>query len=162
MPRGKPAIARRRARVLALQGLYEADIAGHSAGMSLESLVEEAGLAEGALAYAKDLMEGVTRRRGEIDEVIYKFAPAWPVTQLPAVDRNILRLALFELRFSLDVPSKVAINEAVEMAKTFGSDTSGRFVNGVLGSVMDDMAWTEAAAHEVIAVIKPNSNQKEK
>ena len=130
--------------------------------MSLESLVEEAGLAEGALAYAKDLMEGVTRRRGEIDEVIHKFAPAWPVTQLPAVDRNILRLALFELRFSLDVPSKVAINEAVEMAKTFGSDTSGRFVNGVLGSVMDDMAWTEAAAHEVIAVIKPNSNQKEK
>jgi N utilization substance protein B len=78
---------------------------------------------------------GVTRHRQALDEHIKRYAPAWPVDQIPVVDRNILRLAIFELLIDNRVPVKVAINEAVELAKSFGSDNSARFVNGVLSSV---------------------------
>ena len=80
-------------------------------------------------------MSGVIQSKQEIDEKIKRFAPAWPVDQLPAVDRNILRLAIFELLMDNKVPVSVSINEAVELAKKFGSDSSARFVNGVLSSV---------------------------
>lgn len=89
--------------------------------------------------YALQVIEGVVRQRDEIDEFIHKFAPAWPIRQLPAVDRNILRLALFEIRYGPGVPHKVAINEAVELAKAFGGESSARFVNGVLGAVMEEI-----------------------
>ncbi|UCC91017.1 MAG: transcription antitermination factor NusB, partial [Dehalococcoidia bacterium] len=71
----------------------------------------------------------------KIDQNIRRFAPAWPIEQIPVIDRNILRLAIFELLCDNKVPVKVAINEAVELAKRFGSDSSSKFVNGVLGSV---------------------------
>ena len=86
-----------------------------------------------------ELTEGVRERRSEIDQRIQEFAPAWPVRQLPAVERNILRLALYEMHYRTDTPHKVAINEAVELAKVFGAETSPKFVNGVLGSAMDRM-----------------------
>ncbi len=86
-----------------------------------------------------ELTEGVRERRSEIDKHIQRFAPAWPVGQLPAVERNILRLALYEMHYRPDTPRKVAINEAVELAKVFGAETSPKFVNGVLGSAMDQM-----------------------
>ena len=80
-----------------------------------------------------------------MDQTILHYAPAWPVAQLPAVDRNILRIALFELKYHQETPNKTAVNEAVELAKTFGSDSSARFINGVLGSVMADMELGELA-----------------
>ena len=102
-------------------------------------LGEEAGLTEESSAYAMELTEGVRNLRSEIDKRIQLFAPAWPVNQLPAVERNILRLALFEMHYRTDTPRKVAINEAVELAKVFGAETSPKFVNGVLGSAMEQI-----------------------
>jgi N utilization substance protein B len=126
---------RRRARAIALQALYEFDSAGHDAEKALEHLLSGAGLSGEDADFARGLVGGVVRNRERIDEHIVKFAPAWPLEQIPVVDRNILRLAIFEILLDNNVPVKVAINEAVELAKKFGSDSSSRFVNGVLGSV---------------------------
>ena len=126
---------RRKARAIALQVLYELDSAGHDAEAALAHLVADSGLSEENVAFARDLVNGVIQNREQIDQHIRKFAPAWPLEQIPIVDRNILRLAIFEVLLDNNVPVKVAINEAVELAKKFGSDSSSRFVNGVLGSV---------------------------
>ena len=88
--------------------------------------------------FALSLVDGVIAHRGELDKVIAKHAPEWPVDQLAVVDRNVLRIALFELLYLQDVPLKVAVNEAVELGKTFGSDTAPRFVNGVLGAFLQE------------------------
>ena len=147
MLREKSGHFRRRSRVLALQTLYEVDLAGHRLDDSYGRLLEEeAHLPQGSADYAFELVEGVSGRRDEIDSLIHRFAPAWPVAQLPVVDRNILRLALFEICFGHGTPSKVAINEAVELAKGFGSESSARFVNGVLGSVMDSMELAQTVS----------------
>ncbi len=127
--------ARRKARAIALQVLYEVDLAGHDAESALAHLVDEGKLSEGNAAFARNLVSGVIQNKEEIDRHIKKFAPAWPIEQISAVDRNILRLAIFEVLLDNDMPVKVAINEAVELAKMFGSDNSSKFVNGVLGSV---------------------------
>ena len=97
-------------------------------------------MAEGDLSdenntFVRELVGGVVRNRDEIDRSIEKFAPAWPVEQIAMVDRNILRLAIFEILFDNKVPVKVAVSEAVELAKSFGSENSSKFVNGVLGSI---------------------------
>jgi len=149
MPKANSTELRRKARALALQALYEADIASHQVDDCFGWLKGEAGLPEASFEYALELVEGVMGRRDEVDAAIAKFATAWPVNQLPVVDRNILRLAMFELIFSKGVPHKVAINEAVELAKTFGGESSPRFVNGVLGSVMDEMEITSPQVAEV-------------
>jgi N utilization substance protein B len=127
--------ARRRARAIALQALYEIDSVGHDAEEPLTYLLADGELPEGSAAFARELVSGVIQNRKEIDQNIKNFAPAWPVEQIPVIDRNVLRLAIFEILLDNKVPVKVAINEAVELAKTFGSDNSARFVNGVLGSV---------------------------
>jgi N utilization substance protein B len=126
---------RRKARAIALQVLYEFDSAGHDLEAALAHLLADAGLSEDNVAFARDLVSGVIQNREQIDQHIQRFAPAWPLEQIPIVDRNILRLAIFEILLDNNVPVKVAINEAVELAKKFGSDSSSRFVNGVLGSV---------------------------
>jgi len=126
---------RRKARRLALQALYEIDSAGHGVEEVVARLLVEAGLSEESHAFVRELVDGVIQNRDKLDQSIQKFAPAWPVAQIPVVDRNILRLAIFEILLDNRMPVKVAINEAVELAKTFGSDNSARFVNGVLGSV---------------------------
>jgi N utilization substance protein B len=126
---------RRRARAVALQVLYESDSVGHDVESALTHLLAESGLSEEDAAFSRGLVDGVVRNREEIDKHIRKFAPAWPLEQIPVVDRNILRLAIFEILLDNSVPVKVAINEAVELAKKFGSDSSSRFVNGVLGSI---------------------------
>jgi N utilization substance protein B len=98
--------------------------------------------------FVKAEVEGVIKSVKEIDEIIEKAAPDWPISQIALVDRNILRLGVYELMFTEDIPPKVAINEAIELAKTFGGKSSGKFVNGVLGgiykSVKDDMHEKEA------------------
>jgi len=126
---------RHKARVLALQALYEVNAVGHDVEKVLPHLLAESGLSGENATFAQGLVSGVLQNKKEIDQHIKDFAPAWPVEQIPVVDRNILRLAIFEILLDNNVPVKVAINEAVELAKTFGSDSSPRFVNGVLGSV---------------------------
>jgi N utilization substance protein B len=126
---------RRRARAIALQALYEIDFTGRDAGAVVGRLLGEAGLSEESGAFVRGLVEGVVRNRDEIDGNIRRFAPAWPLELLAIIDRNILRLAIFEILFDNEVPVKVAISEAVELAKGFGSESSAKFTNGVLGSV---------------------------
>jgi N utilization substance protein B len=127
--------AQRRARAIALQALYEVDSVGHDITGTLARLLVNGELPEENATFVRELVSGVLQNREEIDQNINNFAPAWPVAQIPVIDRNILRLAIFEILLDNKVPVKVAINEAVELAKTFGSDSSARFVNGVLGSV---------------------------
>jgi len=126
---------RRKARALALQALYEIDSVGHEMEAVVSRLLAKGELSEENAAFIRDLVSGVIQNREQIDCNIQSFAPAWPVEQIPVVDRNILRLAIFEILLDNKVPVKVAINEAVELAKMFGGDNSAKFVNGVLGSV---------------------------
>ncbi len=127
--------ARRKARIIALQALYEVDSIGHEIGEVVTRLLARERLSEENAAFTRELVSGVIQNRERIDQSIRNFAPAWPVDQIPIVDRNILRLAIFEILLNNKVPVSAAINEAVELAKTFGSDNSSKFVNGVLGSI---------------------------
>jgi len=127
--------ARRKARALALQALYEIDSVGHKTEEVVTRLLANEALPEEDAAFTRELVSGVIQNKEKIDQNIRHFAPAWPIEQIPVIDRNILRLAIFELLFDNKAPVKVAINEAVELAKKFGSDSSPKFVNGVLGSV---------------------------
>jgi N utilization substance protein B len=127
--------ARRRARALVLQALYELDFTNHTPEHALGCRLKDKPLPESATAFAFQLVEGTVERIPEVDRVVAELAPEWPVEQIAVVDRNILRIAVYELLFNTETPPKVAINEAVELAKMFGSDSSPRFVNGVLGSL---------------------------
>ena len=136
---------RRQSRVLALQSLYEADVTPHSSAEILARIRAEGTTAPETLQYASDLVNGVRANRSTIDARIAEAAPAFPVDQLPTIDRNVLRLAIFELLHGPDVPPRAAINEAVEIAKDFGGDGSGRFVNGVLGAIFERLGPEPAA-----------------
>jgi len=127
--------ARRKARALALQALYEVDSVGHEVEETVTHLLADGRLSVENGAFVRELVSAIIQNKEKIDLTIQNFASAWPLEQLPVVDRNILRLAIFEILLDNKVPVKVAINEAVELAKTFGGDNSSRFVNGVLGSV---------------------------
>jgi len=126
---------RRKARAVALQALYEIDSVGHDIEETLTHLLDNVNSPEESVVFVHELVNGVIQNREELDQNIKNFAPAWPVKQIPLIDRNILRLAIFEILLDNKVPVKVVINEAVELSKTFGSDNSARFVNGVLGSI---------------------------
>jgi N utilization substance protein B len=126
---------RRKARIVALKALYELDAVAHEPQDILARLVEEAAAPPEVEAFARELVTGVLEHREEIDEVIRQKATAWPLEQVAVVDRNILRLAIFEILLDNRVPVRAAINEAVELAKAFGGESSPKFVNGVLGAV---------------------------
>lgn len=128
--------ARRRARVLALQALYEIDCSGHPPGRVLQQRLEETPLPKPAADFASRLVLGVLQYRALLDPFIQQHAPEWPLDQMAYVDRNVLRMALYEFAVEGQTPVKVAINEAVELAKMFGSDSSPRFINGVLGALV--------------------------
>lgn len=127
--------ARRKARVIALQSLFELDSVGHKPAESVARIAEETGARRDAADYALTLVNGVIKHRERIDEIIAQTAPAWPLDQIAVTDRNILRLAIYEIVIDNKVPMRAAINEAVELAKEYGGENSPRFVNGVLGSV---------------------------
>jgi len=127
---------RRKARTIALQTLYELDCSTHKPKAVLARLLDEKALPDEAADFACSLVDGVLQQKKSIDDVIRRFAPAFPINQIAPIDRNILRLAIFEILFDNRVPMKAAINEAVELAKSFGGDTSQKFINGVLGSVV--------------------------
>ena len=128
---------RHKARILALQALYEVDSVAHPPEAAIVRLLAEAGLPEEISGFSRDLVNGTIKNLKEIDSNIKKYAPAYPVKQLAIIDRNILRLAIFEILFDNKVPVKVAVNEAVELAKAFGGGSSAKFINGVLGSVSE-------------------------
>ena len=132
-----PGDLRRRSRAFALQALYELDLSSHSVDGSVRWLQQEEHLPSEALPFALQLIQGVMEHQGELDDLIETLAPTWPVRLLASVDRNILRLALYEVKFEAGVPAKAAINEAVELAKAFGSESTSKFVNGVMGTVME-------------------------
>lgn len=143
--------ARRRARAVVLQALYEIDCAGHPPGTVLQQRLEEAPLPEQAADFARRLLFGVLQYQAILDPFIQKYAPEWPLEQMAYIDRNILRLALYEFAVNGETPVKVAINEAVELAKMFGSDSSPRFVNGVLGALVplkDEIARRAQASRQ--------------
>lgn len=141
---------RRQARISALQALYELDTTNHSAGEVITYRLEEHPLSPEGETFLRQLVSGVLHYRDQLDALIQKHAPAWPVTQIAVIDRNLLRLALYELSGRVDTPAKVAINEAVDLAKLFGSDSSSRFINGVLGSAL--------AGHKRIDLETPAAN----
>ena len=126
---------RHQARILALQILYEVDLTGHALDDVIAHTFAEQPPTTPIRAHAERLARGTVEARALIDPHIEAAASAFPLPQLPAVDRNVLRLAIFELLNEPEVPLKAAINEAVELAKRFGGANSGRFVNGVLGTV---------------------------
>jgi N utilization substance protein B len=140
-------------RTIAMQALFEWDFNGQQ-----DDLVEmvknqqqelESELEDGQ--FSLDLALGVQKNITAIDEIITKHAPEWPIEQIPPVDRNVLRLGVYELMFLKQVPPKVAINEAVEIGKTFGGESSGKFINGVLGTLFKEMGFDkDAEAGEVL------------
>jgi N utilization substance protein B len=127
-------------RALALQSLYEWDFHGgeKSAVDMLKRNVEEFAPDLDEKEFAEQIVNGIEENQEHIDGLITKFATDWPLPKITTVDRNVLRIGTFELTYTHEIPSKVAINEAIELAKTFGGESSGKFVNGVLGAVYRD------------------------
>ena len=132
------------ARSIIMQALYQWDFRGKPTA-ALPAIVKQnivefgAGLEENT-GYVEETTKKIIEQISQIDGVIGKYAPKWPIEQITLVDRNILRLGIYELKFvNTDVPPKVAINESIELAKNFGGPSSGKFVNGVLGAIYNDM-----------------------
>ena len=140
--------------MLTLQCLFGMDLRNWSQEISqeisLEWLIEDDPISPGTRIFAQELIRGVREDLAQLDRLIHQYAPAWPVDQLSVVDRNVLRIALFELLFRTETPRKSAVNEAVELAKAFGSESSARFVNGVLGSIMVDLDSGELVADQPV------------
>jgi N utilization substance protein B len=140
---------RTRARSLALQVLYEVDIANHPPGEIYQLRLEENPLPDDVAEFARQIIFGVLPIESTLDHLIAKYAPEWPLDQIAAIDRNILRMALWEFAVYGETPLKVAINEAVELAKLYGSDSAPRFVNGVLGALAEHLSEIQQAVQNL-------------
>ena len=134
---------RRKARIAALQALYELDCTRHKAEETSARLRAGETLTQEALDFSEGLVKGVVQHEPELDALIRKFAPAFPIEQMAIIDKGILRLAIFEILFGGKTPPKVAINEAIELAKDFAGDSSPRLINGVLGSLTAERQVTK-------------------
>jgi len=131
--------SRTKARSIALQVLYEVDISGHSPGSILTERFQQLQMDDSLKSFISQIVSGVIEYRKVLDEFIEDFAPDWPLDQVAIIDRNLLRIALWEIAVYKKTPIKVAINEAIELAKIYGSDGSPRFINGVLGGCIDNL-----------------------
>lgn len=127
--------SRTKARCAALQALYEIDLTGHQPELVIHERIIEENLDNKMAEFTRQIVLNVWPLINDLDQFIAEQAPEWPLDQVAVIDRNILRIALWEFAVSGNTPMKVAINEAVELAKMFGSDSAPRFVNGVLGSL---------------------------
>lgn len=127
---------RHQARSLALQALYELDCTDHKVGAVLSERLSAPDVREETNTLATRLVQGVLENQYQINTMIHRYAPEWPLSQIALVDRNVLRIAIYELLIDRSNPVKVAINEAIELAKTFGTESSPRFINGVLGALV--------------------------
>jgi len=128
--------ARRKARGLALQALYELDCTTHPLEQVIRARLDDATLSDDGETFVFALVNGVVTHTAELDTLIQKYAPEWPLDQMAIVDKTVLRIAIWEFAISRTTPMKVAINEAVELAKIYGSEAAARFVNGVLGTLV--------------------------
>jgi transcription antitermination protein NusB len=131
--------SRTKARSIALQVLYEADQSNHLPGLIVTQRLEDTPLDDRLEVFVQEIISGIVPIQPALDEVISHHAPEWPFDQVAIIDRNILRIALWEMTFTSDTPIKVIINEAIELGKQYGSDSSPRFINGVLGSLVNDL-----------------------
>ncbi len=137
--------SRTKARSIALQALYEIDISRHPYGLVLSERLEENPMDENLAQFTTEIVLGVLSIVDRLDSFIAQHAPEWPLDQVAVIDRNILRIALWEFAFQGSTPIKVAINEAIELAKMYGSDSTPRFVNGVLGSLANRQSEIQQA-----------------
>jgi N utilization substance protein B len=128
--------SRTKARAIALQVLYEFDLTGHPIGIILVNRFQEEDQDSKSVKFTEEIVYGVYPYILKLDEIIAHYAPEWPLDQVASIDRNIIRIALWEFAVKKCTPIKVAINEAVELGKIYGSDSTPRFVNGVLGSLV--------------------------
>jgi len=142
------------ARSIAMQTLYQWDFKNKPTAV-LPAIIENniiefgAGLEEDK-EFVHEIVHGVIDHLEEIDEVIKKYSTNWPIDQISIVDRNILRIGVFELKFNENIPAKVAINEAIEIAKNYGGASSGKFVNGILGAIFNDFSQEEKTKKDII------------
>ena len=153
------AAKRHQARDNALTALFEIDLTGHNPALVMQERLQANPLPSKAAEFMNRIVNGTLENRSKYDSIIAKYAPEWPVDQLPVVDRNILRMALYELE-NEDTPVKVVIDEAVELAKTYGGDNSPRFVNGVLGSVVRNEAIERKIEEKKVADAGERSAQR--
>ena len=133
-----------------MQSLYEWDFYGRKEGdlaLILERNIKDFGPGLEDLEFVRGIAEGILKHLKDIDNIIEKAAPEWPISQIPIIDRNVLRIGLYELLYANkeEVPPKVAINESIELAKTFSGKISGKFINGVLGTVYKQLSETKWA-----------------
>ena len=135
-------MSRRLAREKAFQMLFQIDVGRNSLDIAKHTL-QEADLAPADESFALKLVEGTCKNIKEFDSLIKKYSSQWDIERLASVDKNVMRMALFEMKYLPDVPSNVAINEAIELVKVFGSEDSGKFVNGILDSIQKDSQFLE-------------------
>lgn len=142
--------SRTKARGIALQVLYETDIMGHPPGEVLSNRLEDEPIEDNLVEFTRQIIFGVLPLVSKLDNFIAQHAPEWPLDQVAIIDRNIIRIALWEFAVEGCTPVKVAINEAIELAKIYGSDSTPRFVNGVLGS----LANRQNEIHQIFGTFK--------
>ncbi len=156
------------ARSIAMQTLYQWDFTQRSMpekfeNMDLEETISynltEFGPGLDDHEFSRELVHGVLDNQKDIDEIIVQYAPDWPLEQITNVDRNILRIGVYEMKMTENIPSRVAINEAIELAKSFGGESSGKFVNGVLGAIYNDI---KESGEMKEADLKPPKKKEEK
>ena len=130
------------ARTIALQTLYQWDFNGQEKSgieQTVKTNLDNFAPQFDDKGFIKNLVTGVIDNQKNIDDLIIKYAPEWPLDQITMIDRNVLRIGIQEMKYDDDIPEKVAINEAIELAKTFGGESSGKFVNGVLGTIYKEL-----------------------
>lgn len=134
-------MSRRLARETALQVLFQLDMTGDMENVKPVILkwAEEFAVPEVSIPFAEELVEGTLTNKVVIDEKLESFSEGWPLTRMANVDRNLLRLATYEILFRVDIPGRVTLNEAIEIAKRYGSDESGKFINGILDKVVESI-----------------------
>lgn len=130
-------MGRRQARETALQALFQIDVGKNQPEFALQNTAEEFGAGPQELEFARQLVTGTLEQMDKIDHIISSVSKEWQLSRMANVDRNILRLALYEMMFREDIPNNVSVNEAVELAKIFGGPDSSKFVNGILGKVIE-------------------------
>jgi N utilization substance protein B len=151
--------ARRKARTVALQALYEIDCTTHAPDLVVEQRLADQPMEPDLTDFSRQLVNGVIEQTPTLDKLIQKYAPEWPLDQMALIDRNILRIAIWEFAADRQTPVKVAINEAVELAKLYGSDSAPRFVNGVLGALATRQSEITQAFGNTEAARGPDNGQ---
>lgn len=145
-------MSRRLAREAALRALFQVEVGHGDVHEAVRYNASELGLDEGAKAFTQSLCEGTLEHKAQLDSLVEEYAVDWRVERMPYVDRNILRMALYELLYEVGTPPSVAVNEAVELAKAYGDTNSGRFINGILGNLLRDRARSTTS-------VEPSMNQ---